>query len=125
MNRRDELHAWAAETFSHLHPPLLTCEPVLTEVSFLLRRAGGVGAEVVSLLRKEVLRIAFRLEDEAETVERLMNRYRQVPMSLADACLVRMSELHPRCRLFTSDSDFRIYRRHGRQVIPLLTPPET
>ncbi|MBI3304182.1 MAG: hypothetical protein HYZ72_19125 [Deltaproteobacteria bacterium] len=90
----------------------------------LVRRAGGVGSEVASLLRKGVLNVAFRLETEAEAVERLMQRYRQVPMSLADACLVRMSELHHRSRVFTIDSDFRIYRRYGRQVIPLLAPPD-
>jgi uncharacterized protein len=45
-----------------------------------------------------------------------------VPASSADACLVRMSELHDRCRVFTLDADFHMYRRHGRKVIPLLTP---
>jgi predicted nucleic acid-binding protein len=123
LNRRDDLHAWATETFARLPPPLLTCEPALTEASFLIRRAGGVGSEVASLLYRGVLRVAFHLETEAEAIERLMNRYRQVPMSLADTCLVRMSEVHARSRVFTTDSDFRIYRRHDRQMIPILAPP--
>jgi predicted nucleic acid-binding protein len=94
----------------------------LTEVAFLLKRAGGIGSEVVSWLRQGVLNVAFRLEEEAESAERLMNRYRQAPMSLADACVVRMLALHHQSRVFTTDSDFRIYQRHGRQVISLLAP---
>ena len=43
-------------------------------------------------------------------------------MSLADACLVRLSEIHSAAEVFTLDSDFRIYRRHGNKVIPVLTP---
>jgi hypothetical protein len=43
-------------------------------------------------------------------------------MDLADACLVRMSEMHADCVVWTPDSDFRVYRRHGRQTIPLLAP---
>ncbi len=53
-----------------------------------------------------------------------MRRYANVPMSLADACLVRMSELAAGCVLFTLDGDFRIYRRHRRQKIPLVIPPD-
>jgi predicted nucleic acid-binding protein len=123
INRRDTWHAWATEIFAHLSPPLLTCEQVLLEASFLIVRSGGTGTEVLSLLHKEVFKIRFHLEPEAETIARYMKRYRQVPMSLTDACLVRMSELQPRSRLLTIDTDFRIYRRHDRQVIPLLIPP--
>ncbi len=52
-----------------------------------------------------------------------MQRYADQPMSFADACLVRMTELHPDSMLITLDGDFRVYRRHGRQAIPLATPP--
>lgn len=96
---------------------------MLLEASFLIIRSGGVGTEALSLLHKGVFKIGFHLEPEAETIERFMKRYRQVPMSLTDACLVRMSELHLHSRLLTIDTDFRIYRRRGRQVIPLIIPP--
>jgi len=66
--------------------------------------------------------VAFRLEPESESVAALMRRYADLPMSLADACLVRMSELNRDCRVLTTDSDFKLYRRFGRQVIPLLCP---
>ena len=54
--------------------------------------------------------------------ENLMRRYGDSPMSLADACLVRLSELHSDCQVFTLDAHFRRDRRHGRHVIPLLAP---
>jgi uncharacterized protein len=62
------------------------------------------------------------LADEIVPVQTLFERYDNVPASLADACLVRMSELFERCRVFTLDADFQDYRRHGRKVIPLLSP---
>ena len=63
------------------------------------------------------------MEDEIERLVELQRAYADVPMSLADACLVRMTELHEEARVLTTDSDFRLYRRNRRQVIPLLVPP--
>ena len=75
---------------------------------------------MVALVNRGVLRIPFALEPEAEAIARLLRRYQTLPMSVADACLVRMS----RSRVFTTDLDFAIYRRNGRQVVPLLAPPD-
>lgn len=118
----DAHHAWAAEQFEVLRPPLLTCEPVLSEACHIIHRHGGDLCSVVELVQNNVLQIAFTLDDHTPEVLHLMRRYADVPMSLADACLVRMSELHRRCRVMTTDSDFRLYRRNARQVIPLLAP---
>ncbi len=73
-------------------------------------------------LRQGTIQVAFDIETEAATIETLMRRYNDVPMSLADACLVRLSELNPDSRVFTLDRDFTRYRRHGRHIIPLLAP---
>jgi hypothetical protein len=51
-----------------------------------------------------------------------MQKYSNVPMSLADACLVRMTETYADAILLTTDTDFRIYRRHGRRVVPCVMP---
>jgi predicted nucleic acid-binding protein len=59
---------------------------------------------------------------EGTALAKLVQRYSNVPMSLADACLVRLAKLHPRAVVFTLDQDFRIYRREGRQPIPLVMP---
>jgi len=119
---RDQHHAWAFAQLDALRPPLLTCEPVLTEACFLLQRGAGHPATIMQAVREGVIQIAFDIETEAASLEVLMERYSDVPMSLADACLVRLSELHSDCRVLTLDSHFTRYRRHGRQVIPLLMP---
>jgi predicted nucleic acid-binding protein len=74
------------------------------------------------MLRRGVVIPAFDLGDELDRVLGLMEKYADVPMSLADACLVRMSETAADPILLTTDTDFRVYRRHGRQVVPCLTP---
>jgi len=105
-----------------LHPPLITCEPVLTEACFLIHRAGGRPAELIRKLDQGILEVAIDIEEEAPSIEALLRRYEDTPMSLADACLVRLTERYSDCRLFTLDADFEHYRRNGRQVIPLITP---
>ena len=115
-------HSWAVDQWKHLSPPLLTCEPVLTEAAFLLKREGHEADALFALLERGVIRIAISVQNEQPDLRALMHRYRNRPMSLADACLVRLSEIHPIGEVFTLDSDFRIYRRHGNKVIPTLMP---
>ena len=119
---RDQYHAWAFSQFDALPPPLVTCEPVLTEACFLLQRKGGRPGAILRAVREGVIQIAFDIETEVASLEVLIERYSDIPMSLADACLVRLSELYSDCRVLTLDSHFTRYRRHGRQVIPLLMP---
>jgi predicted nucleic acid-binding protein len=88
----------------------------------LLARGGGDPSSVVQLVERGVLSVAQFLETEAGTIARLTRRYGNVPMSLADACLVRLIELTNQSTLFTLDSDFEIYRQKGRRLIPLLAP---
>jgi predicted nucleic acid-binding protein len=122
FNRRDRWHRWVVEQMATLRPPLVTCEPVLTEVCFLIQRSGGRQAEILSWITRGGLEIGVDIESDAAEIARLMSRYRDMPMSLADACLVRLAERIPDCRLLTLDSDFAHYRRSGRHAIPLLTP---
>ena len=122
MNANDEHHTWAREVFGRLPPPVFTCEAVLSEAQFLLDERGGDPRAVLEWVRAGVINLAFDAEDEIERLMALQRSYRSLPMDFADACLVRMAELHPRSRVLTTDSHFRIYRRNGRQVIPLLAP---
>jgi predicted nucleic acid-binding protein len=115
-------HSWTCEQWKFFRPPLLTCEPVLTEAAFLLKREGREADALFALLQRGVIRVALHVEEEQADLRALMRRYRNRPMSLADACLVRLSELEPLGEVFTLDSDFRIYRRHGNKVIPVLMP---
>ena len=94
LNRKDKHHAWAREVLQTIRPPLLTCEAVLSEAAYLLRGMGGAPAALLELLARGALRSPFRLEDEAPAVRQLLTRYASARMDLADACLVRLSEIH-------------------------------
>ena len=120
LSKRDSLHAWAVTQASCHPPPWHTCEAVLSESVHLLG-AGGVPA-ISGLLRRRAVMSGFRLDQDVESVLKLLNKYADVPMSLADACLVRMAETLADPLVLTSDSDFRIYRRHSRQMIPCVIP---
>ncbi len=117
-------HDWARTQFESLDAPLLTCESVLSEACFLLRRIGADATMPVSLAQRGALRVvdAVSSEGEAEAVAALMRRYENIPMSLADACLVHILERTENGSIMTLDSDFRIYRQAKRRVIPLLSP---
>jgi len=118
----EEAHGWARRTLGRCESAVLTCEAVLTESAFLLRRRPKGAAGLLALLADGFIDLPFRLADEVPAIRTLMTRYADVPMSLADACLVRMSELLPRWPVMTLDSDFKRYRRNRRQLIPLLMP---
>jgi uncharacterized protein len=97
---------------------------VLTEACFLLRDLSGGPAAVLQLVARGTAKIGYRVEREAERLGKLMSRYAEVPMSLADACLVRMVEQQSDAAVFTLDRDYRIYRVHGRRVIPVIMPSD-
>jgi predicted nucleic acid-binding protein len=118
----DRDHAWTLERFRALPPPFLTCEAVIAEACFLVERRGVSGTVILERMENGLLRIALEIEDHCAALKKLMTRYASVPMSLADSCLVRMSEIYPESHIFTLDSDFRIYRRNGRQMIPTIMP---
>jgi predicted nucleic acid-binding protein len=120
LSRRDANHGWAAAQAPRLPPPWATCEAVLSEASHLL---GGLGTlSFASLLRRGALVCDYRFADDMDAVLKLLKKYADVPMSFADACLVRMTETLTDPVLLTTDGDFRIYRRHGRQIIPCVLP---
>lgn len=122
LHRRDQYHQWAVEQFSRIDPPMYTCEPVLTEACYLLSTLPGGSESVLKMLETGAVRITLHLEAELTPIKTLMTRYRNVPISLADACLVRMSELNAEGVVLTLDSDFLIYRKHGRHVLPVIAP---
>ena len=122
LNRKDEHHAWAVDCWDALYEPLVICEAVLSEAIFVLQ-ADGLGNEpILRLVERGIIRVDFVMDDHRADVFRLLRKYQDQPMSLADACLVRMSELTEQSRVFTTDRDFLVYRRKGRHVIPLLSP---
>jgi uncharacterized protein len=122
LNRNDRHHEWAVRSWSALSDPLWTCEPVLSEAVFVLQSENADADPILRLLERRIVRIDFAFETHRSDVSRLLRKYADRPMSLADACLVRMSELADASQVFTTDRDFLVYRRKGRHVIPLLSP---
>jgi predicted nucleic acid-binding protein len=119
-NRADFHHDWALEVAKRISEPLLTCEAVLAEAAFHLRSS----AYVLALVRSEMLRVAFDCSRNIERLAELARTYEDRQPDLADLCLIRMSELYPSHLVITVDeSDFRVYRRNKRDLIPLLCPP--
>jgi predicted nucleic acid-binding protein len=120
--RDDAWHEWSRQQFLRFPGPFLTCEAVLAEAAFLLARAGFDSSKVLMLVERGAVRIGMSLMQELPAVRALFQRYDNVPASLADACLIRLSECFSPSRIMTLDSDFNIYRRHGREPIPLISP---
>jgi uncharacterized protein len=119
-NRGDSHHRWALDLASRVTEPLLTCEAVLAEACFHL----GSAATVLAFVREGLVRPAFDAASHLPRLAELAERYADRSPDLADLCLIRMSELHPKYPVITTDvTDFRIYRRGRREAIPLIQPP--
>ena len=124
FDRSDTDHEWSKQQWAKAPVPMLTCEAVIAEATYLLQeRAGLAPGKLLVLFDRGLITVPFRLEEHAGAVSRLMEKYADQRIQLADACLVRMSELKRDCRVFTLDTQgFQTYRRFDRQVIPLVTP---
>jgi len=122
LSRNDTHHRWAYEQFRRLSPPLLSCEAVVAETCFLLTRSGFDPALALQFIERGVVQLPFALQEQISAVSSLFKRYENVPASLTDAALIRLAEINDSPLLLTTDSDFHIYRRHGRQTIPLISP---
>ena len=123
LSDRDMYHEWVANQLADIVYPVLTCEAVISEVCFLLARQHEHKAYVLlEMVEQGLISVSFRFQDEIESIRELMMKYANVPMSFADACLVRMTEHYKNSIVLTLDSDFRIYRKHGRQHIQTIIP---
>jgi uncharacterized protein len=122
FDRAERHHRWAVERVEELDGPLLVCEPVLAETMYLLTRYARAQDALLDLLQNGALRVAFRVDEHVGVLRRLLQKYRDTPMSLADACIVRMAEIHERHAVLTLDSDFSVYRKHGRIPLTLIHP---
>ena len=118
LSRREINHAWADRQALRYPPPWKTCDAVFSEAFHLLDSAGALA----TLIGRGAVASVFNSGDAAGGIVTLMEKYANVPMSFADACLVHMTEILSDPIVLTTDSDFRIYRRHGRQVVPCVTP---
>jgi predicted nucleic acid-binding protein len=118
LDADDMRHEWGINEFQE-NAPFYTCDAVLVELAYLL----GSPILGLELLQRGDLFLDFNLAAETKSVLDLLHKYRDRQMDLADACLVRMTELNARSKIWTVDrADFSVYRRHGRQVVPCVFP---
>jgi predicted nucleic acid-binding protein len=120
LNRQDEHHRWACEILERLGPPFYSCPEAMAEAAAMT----GQPAAIVEMIQSEEIILAFDLSEQAAGVLSLLKKYADRDMDLADACIVRMTELMRDCRVVTLDRlDFAVYRRNGRDLIPVIAPP--
>jgi predicted nucleic acid-binding protein len=120
LNKRDAHHRWARETLKRLDPPFYSCPEAMTEAAAMT----GQPSAIVEMIQAEEIVLDFDLSAQTAAVLSLLKRYRNREMDLADACIVRMSELMRDCQVITLDrDDFAAYRRNGREFIPVIVPP--
>ena len=122
LDARDRHHEWSVAQWGEIEPPLLTCESVISEACFLLDQTKAGSAAVFEMLLRKAIALSFRLGEHVKEVHELRAKYSDVPMSVADASLVRMAEQFNRSGMLTLNTDFKIYRKHGRRIIPLILP---
>jgi predicted nucleic acid-binding protein len=124
LDRAERHHPWVIKQIDELQPPLLVCEPVLAEAMHLLGAFPRGQDALLELLENGALRIAFHIDEHVRALRKLHQKYRDRPMSLADACIVRMAEIHDQYAVLTLDSDFMVYRKHGHEPLTLLFPAQ-
>ena len=123
LNGRDPHHTWAKSQIDLITDPLMTCEAVLSEAFFILRNNVPGGEErLFKMIDRGILMSEFCFKEHSHRVLEILQKYRDLPTSFADACLVCMVENLNKAKIFTLDRDFKIYRKHNRQIIPLLYP---
>ncbi len=122
LSDRDEHHRWAIELFQQINSSLITTEPVLTEAFYLLGKTNRGPARLADFCAAGVLNIPLRLLDELPEIHPLLQKYRNVPMDLADATLVHLADRDRNAMVITTDRDFLIYRTRSRRQIPLIAP---
>lgn len=122
LNRSDNAHAWVLHQMAQIQPPLITCEAVLAEATYLTRQTSGARMALLEMIDDGFLTIGLSIADQHPALLAMVRRYVNLPMSLADACIVRLAELHPQSTIMTLDADFFTYRKNGRQIIDVLCP---
>ena len=124
VNNNDKYHNWAVSQLAAVTPPLMSCESVLSEACFLLRHFKNGSINLLKMLGRQLITLPFNLEEEIDAVGELVRKYQNIPMSLADACLVRMSEQISGSVILTLDNDFKIYRKNKRNIVPTIMPDD-
>ena len=110
LDRSEWFHERCAAALLDLRRPLVTCEAVIAECCYLLRNLPGAAEAVLENVTNGTFQIPFQLTRAGDAVRRLMQKYRDIPIDLADACLVHLAEELGTGDILTLDRDFEVYR---------------
>ena len=111
LSKDDANHEKARRMFAECAPPFRSCEAVVAEACFLMRKVHAAGpADVVALGARGVYSMAISAEQHWTSIEMLLKKYSDRPISFADACLIRCAEIHQEARILTFDADFGVYK---------------
>lgn len=123
LSPRDRAHTWCLSQMETFEESLITCDAVLSEAFFLLKRHADRGSEeLMEMIRRGLVQSVFNFSEMEARILSIMKKYAKLPTSFADTCLVAMNEHFEESKIWTLDSDFRIYRKNDRRIIPLIIP---
>lgn len=122
LNKNDPYHEWVKTQFSIIIPPLITCESVISEACFLLGRFPKGVRHILELIQRELIILPIDFQAESLSIKSLLEKYNNIPMSLADACLVRLCEQLSESVVCTTNRNFTLYRKNKRDIIPVILP---
>lgn len=122
LDEHDAHHHWAVKEFRKLTGTVVTCEAVLAEAAYLLRKLPSTQRMLLEMVESGEMELGMNLTEEAGAVHVLMERYEDQPMSLADACVVRLAEIWKTFAVLSTDGDFLMYRKNRREAIPCILP---
>lgn len=120
LDRTDPHHQRCLRVAEDVGSPLVTCEAVIAESSHLLRHSHGATERIMQNVREGIFQIPFTLSSRTSQLEALLKKYADVPMDLADACLVDLATQTGSGRILTLDGDFKIYRWGRNRPFELL-----
>jgi predicted nucleic acid-binding protein len=122
LDRDEQWHAAVVEAIAELRSPLVTCEAVIAESCYLLRRLSGAPEAVIENVARGTFQLPFALSTSAREVKRIQEKYRDLRIDLADACLIRCAEEFGTGDILTLDREFRIYRWGRNRTFRLMIP---
>ena len=122
LDRSEQYHAACVEAVADNSAPLVTCEAVIAEACYLLRQMKGANEAVLENVARGVFQIGLRLSEEPSSLKRILAKYRDRQIDLADACLIQMADEFETGAILTLDKDFRVYRWGRNKPFELRVP---
>jgi predicted nucleic acid-binding protein len=124
LDTRERFHERCVRVLEELEEPLATCEAVISESCFLLKKIPKASDRILANVEEGIFEIPFQLTRSTASIHAILRKYHDLPVSFADACLVQMADELDTGDILTLDSDFRHYRWRRNRSFHLLIPQE-